>query len=389
MGRNRHNQAILPLRGKLINTEKARLEKVLQNKEVQTMITAIGTGIGGDSEVEGSFNIDKLRYHKIVIMTDADVDGSHIRTLLLTFFFRQMPELVKGGHIYVAQPPLYQVTRKKREEYVQDDAEMDAMLLEMGSGEISLRNIADGSRVADDRLKAILEQLVPVAKFADIIRRHGGDFEAYLQARDEATGSLPHYLVTVREGNEVNIQYFVSNEQLATFARENNDLHLFGKPDADPEANGTAAPKSHRRARLIEIHEAHGMKRRFQQLDELGLHVDHFSSQDRPLFEVIEGDGDNAKVHPVFSIPGILDKVMEIGKRGMEIKRFKGLGEMNAKQLFETTMDPNKRTLLQIRLDETNAQEAERIFTILMGDVVEPRKHFIEENALNVRNLDV
>ena len=131
------------------------------------------------------------------------------------------------------------------------------------------------------------------------------------------------------------------------------------------------------------------MKRRFQQLDELGLHVDHFSSQDKPLFEVIEGDGDNAKVHPVFSIPGILDKVMEIGKRGMEIKRFKGLGEMNAKQLFETTMDPNKRTLLQIQLDESNAQEAERIFTILMGDVVEPRKHFIEENALNVRNLDV
>ena len=137
------------------------------------------------------------------------------------------------------------------------------------------------------------------------------------------------------------------------------------------------------------MHEAHGMKARFKHLDELGLHVDHFSSQDRPLFEVIEGDGDNAKVHPVFSIPGILDKVMEIGKRGMEIKRFKGLGEMNAKQLFETTMDPNKRTLLQIKLDESNAHEAERIFTILMGDVVEPRKHFIEENALNVRNLDV
>ena len=391
MGRNRHNQAILPLRGKLINTEKARLEKVLQNKEVQTMITAIGTGIGGDSEVEGSFNIDKLRYHKIVIMTDADVDGSHIRTLLLTFFFRQMPELVKRGHIYVAQPPLYQVTRKKREEYVQSDAEMDAMLLEMGSGEISLRNIStDSSVVADDRLKAILDLLVPVAKFADIIRRHGGDFEAYLQARDEATGNLPHYLVTVREGNEVAIRYFVTNEQLATFARENNDLHLFAKPETAEDTNGaTPAPKTHRRARLIEIHEAHGMKKRFQQLDELGLHVDHFSSQDKPLFEVIEGDGDHAKVHPVFSIPGILDKVMEIGKRGMEIKRFKGLGEMNAKQLFETTMDPTKRTMLQVQLDETNAIEAERIFTILMGDIVEPRKHFIEENALNVRNLDV
>ncbi len=394
MGRNRHNQAILPLRGKLLNTEKARLERVLQNKEVQTMITAIGTGIGGDSEVEGSFNIDKLRYHKIVIMTDADVDGSHIRTLLLTFFFRQMPELMKRGHIYVAQPPLYQVTRKKREEYVQSDSEMDAILLELGSGEISLRNIADGSKVADERLKSILELLVPVAKFADIIRRHGGDFEAYLQARDEATGNLPHYLVVIREGNEVGIHYFISNEQLATFAHENTDLHLFASPGAAVDTNGNgngngSTPKAHRRARLIEIHEAHGMKRRFQQLDELGLHVDHFSSQDKPLFEVIEGDGDNAKVHPVFSIPGILDKVMEIGKRGMEIKRFKGLGEMNAKQLFETTMDPNKRTLLQVKLDESNAQEAERMFTILMGDVVEPRKHFIEENALNVRNLDV
>ncbi|MBX7211450.1 MAG: DNA gyrase subunit B [Verrucomicrobiaceae bacterium] len=392
MGRNRHNQAILPLRGKLINTEKARLEKVLQNKEIQTMITAIGTGIGGDSEVEGSFNIDKLRYHKIVIMTDADVDGSHIRTLLLTFFFRQMPELVKRGHIYVAQPPLYQVTRKKREEYVQNDEEMDKILLELGSGEISLRNMADGSIVESARLKSILEQLVPMARFADIIRRHGGDFEAYLQARDVATGNLPHYLVIIREGNDEHVHYFLGNEQLATFAKENTDLHLFARGDAGAAPNGNgngSAPKAHRRARLIEIHEAHGMKRRFQQLDELGLHVDHFSSQDRPLFEIIEGDGENAKMHPVFSIPGILDKVMEIGKRGMEIKRFKGLGEMNAKQLFETTMDPTKRTLLQIKLDESNAQEAERIFTILMGDVVEPRKHFIEENALNVRNLDV
>lgn len=398
MGRNRHNQAILPLRGKLINTEKARLEKVLQNKEVQTMITAIGAGIGGSTDrdsggeiIEGNFNIEKLRYHKIVIMTDADVDGSHIRTLLLTFFYRQMPELVKRGHVYVAQPPLYQVTRKKREEYVQDDAELDAMLLEMGSGEISLRNVADGSKVAAERLKSILDLLVPVAKFADIIRRHGGDFEIYLQKRDVATGSLPHYMVIIRDGNEEIIHYFLGNEQLAAFARENNDLHLFSKHGADGEANGTAVaqPKVHRRARLIEIHEAHGMKRRLQQLGELGLHMDHFSSQDVPLFEVIEGDGENAKVHPVFSVPGILEKVMEIGKRGMEIKRFKGLGEMNAKQLFETTMDPTRRTLLQVRLDESNAQEAERMFTVLMGEVVEPRKHFIEENALNVRNLDV
>jgi DNA gyrase subunit B len=387
MGRNRNNQAILPLRGKLINSEKARLDKVLANKEIQTMITAIGTGIGGDSEVEGSFNIDKLRYHKIVIMTDADVDGSHIRTLLLTFFFRQMPELVKRGHIYVAQPPLYQVTRKKREEYVQNDDQMEAILLELGSGEITLRNVADDTKVDSAHLKQILGLLVPIAKFADIIRRHGADFETYLQHRNDETGELPHYLVIIREGNEVRVEYLLDRDALSAFAHENGDLHLFGK--AETEGTNGSTPKQTRRARLIDVHEAHGMKSRFRQLDELGLHVDHFSSQDRPLFEVIEGDGENAKVHPVFSIPGILDKVMEIGKRGMEIKRFKGLGEMNAKQLFETTMDPNKRTLLQIKLDESNAHEAERIFTILMGDVVEPRKHFIEENALNVRNLDV
>ena len=387
MGRNRNNQAILPLRGKLINTEKARLDKVLANKEIQTMITAIGTGIGGDSEVEGSFNLEKLRYHKIIIMTDADVDGSHIRTLLLTFFFRQMPELVKRGHIYVAQPPLYQVTRKKREEYVQNDDEMEAILLELGSGEITLRNVSDNTKVESDKLKQILQQLVPMAKFADIIRRHGADFETYLQHRNTETGELPHYLVIIREGNDVRVEYLLDRDALAAYARDNADLHLFGKPEADG-TNGST-PKQTRRAKLIEIHEAPRMKERFKQLDELGLHVDHFSSQDKPLFEVIEGDGDNAKVHPVFSIPGILDKVMEIGKRGMEIKRFKGLGEMNAKQLFETTMDPVKRTLLQIKLDESNAHEAERIFTILMGDVVEPRKHFIEENALNVRNLDV
>ncbi|RBP45820.1 DNA gyrase subunit B [Roseimicrobium gellanilyticum] len=399
MGRNRHNQAILPLRGKLINTEKARLEKVLLNKEIQTMITAIGTGIGGstdrnrekgEEEISGYFNIDKLRYHKIVIMTDADVDGSHIRTLLLTFFFRQMPELVKRGHIYVAQPPLYQVTRKKREEYVQNDEEMEAILLELGSGEISLRNVSDDRRVDSEHLRQILGLLVPIAKFADIIRRHGADFETYLQHRNPATGELPHYLVIIREGNDVRVEYLLDRDALSTYAHANLDLHLFGKPEAEG-SNGSngSTPKQSRRARLIDVHEAHGMKARFKQLDELGLHVDHFSSQDIPLFEVIEGDGENAKVHPVFSIPGILDKVMEIGKRGMEIKRFKGLGEMNAKQLFETTMDPNKRTLLQVKLDESNAHEAERIFTILMGDVVEPRKHFIEENALNVRNLDV
>lgn len=388
MGRDRKTQAILPIRGKLINVEKARLDKVLQNREIQTMITAIGTGIG-DGESEGAFNLDKLRYHKIVIMTDADVDGSHIRTLLLTFFYRQMPQLVKGGYIYIAQPPLYKVTRKKREEYVQDDAALNRILIDLGAEEIVLKNLADGTTVDADRLKQILELLAPLSRFSDIIRRHGGDFEHYLQARDRATGALPHYLVTIRQGNEQSVHYFCTDEQLAEFGRQNPDLSLFG---AAVDANGNGSSNGGNKPRRVKtetIHEAHSMKKVLSQLGDLGLQVEHFSSQDTPLFEIIEGDGARAHSHPVFSVPGILAKVLEIGKRGVEIQRFKGLGEMNAKQLFETTMDPAKRRMLKVHLGDENAIEADRMFTILMGDIVEPRKHFIEENALNVRNLDV
>lgn len=390
MGRDRRTQAILPLRGKLINVEKARLDKVLQNKEIQTMITAIGAGIGaGDGE--GTFNIEKARYHKIVIMTDADVDGSHIRTLLLTFFYRQMPELVRRGYIYIAQPPLYQITRKKREEYVQDDAEMNRILIELGAEEVTLKNVSDGSMIGKEKLKRILELLTPLSRFADMIRRQGGDFEAYLQERDDSTGALPAFLVKIRDGNEESVRYFRNESHLADFARENPDISLYGKVPVLEEGQTAAVSPSGktRRVKLVEIHEAISMRRVFGQLDELGLHIDHFSSQDKPLFEIIEGEGPKSKTHPVFSVPGILETVLEIGKHGVEIKRFKGLGEMNAKQLFDTTMDPAKRRLLRVHWGEDNHVEADRMFTILMGDIVEPRRHFIEENALNVRNLDV
>ena len=175
-GRDRRFQAILPIRGKLINVEKARLDKVLQNTEIQTMITAIGTGIGG-GEQEGSFNIEKLRYGRIIIMTDADVDGSHIRTLLLTFFYRQMPELVRKGKIYIAHPPLYQIKRKKREEYVDDDAQLNKILISLGAEEVKVKNLADGKVFSSAQLKDMLELLERLAKFSDAIRRHGGDFE--------------------------------------------------------------------------------------------------------------------------------------------------------------------------------------------------------------------
>ena len=174
-GRDRKFQAILPIRGKLINVEKARLDKVLQNTEIRTMITAVGTGIG-DGEGEGAFNLEKLRYHKIIIMTDADVDGSHIRTLLLTFFYRQMPELVRRGFVYIAQPPLYQIARKKRVEYVDDDARLNKILIELGTEEVRLRNLADGNELTEKQLAEILELLESLDKYANALRRHGGDF---------------------------------------------------------------------------------------------------------------------------------------------------------------------------------------------------------------------
>jgi DNA gyrase subunit B len=335
-----------------------------------------------------------VRYHKIIIMTDADVDGSHIRTLLLTFFCRQMPQLVRNGYVYIAQPPLYQVKRRKREEYVQDDAALNRILIELGAEDVKLRNLEGGKIIETDQLKAILELLSPLARLSEVIRRNGGDFESYIQARDKESGLLPEHMVRVRQGNEETIHYFVTDQQLADFAHANADLMLFGKGEGAesivPTGNGSGNGEGKtRRARLIEIHEAKSIRKLLGQLAELGLPLEHFSSQDKPLFELIEGSGENAKVTPIFHVPGILEGVMNIGKRGLEIKRFKGLGEMNAKELFSTTMDPNSRKLLRVKLNEDNEIEADRIFTILMGDIVEPRRHFIEENALNVRNLDV
>src|SRR6266700_3755983 len=198
-GRDRKFQAILPIRGKLINVEKARLDKVLQNTEIRTMITAIGTGIG-DGEGEGAFALDKLRYHKIIIMTDADVDGSHIRTLLLTFFYRQMPQLVKQGYVYIAQPPLYQITRRKRVEYVDDDAELNKILIQLGTEDVRLKNLADGKEFTQKQLEEVLELLEALDKHATYIRRQGGDFADFVDKRS-ANGEFPACLVKVREGN--------------------------------------------------------------------------------------------------------------------------------------------------------------------------------------------
>jgi DNA gyrase subunit B len=398
-GRDRRYQAILPIRGKLINVEKAREDQFLKNNEIQSMITAIGTGIGkpkedGNGKDEGQFDIAKLRYGRIIIMTDADVDGSHIRTLLLTFFYRQMTELVRAGKIYIAQPPLYQIKRKKREEYVDDDVQLNKILISLGAEDVRLKNLADDKEVSAAQLKDILESLEKLAKLSEAVRRHGGDFEAYLEERTPKSGKLPVYLVKVRDGNDETVHYFHDEKEVRQFHQNNTDLNLFDAevqqellPLNAPPAKANGA--SRRRGKLVELHESASIQKIIAELARKGLKVNHYSASDRPIFELIEGEGDRAVSHPLFSIPEILQKILEIGRRGVQIKRFKGLGEMNAKELFETTMNPEKRKLLKVDLNEDNAVDADKMFTILMGDVVEPRRQFIEDNALNVRNLDV
>ena len=411
-GRDRKFQAILPIRGKLINVEKARLDKVLENREIRTMITAIGTGIGSgnskdddesSSKDDGAFNIEKLRYHKIIIMTDADVDGSHIRTLLLTFIYRQMPELLKQGYVYIAQPPLYKVTRKKRVEYLDDDPQLVKMLLDLGSEDVRLRSLENDKEVAKKQLAEILELLQSLDKFAGAIRRHGGNFTEYLEQRDSKKKTLPSHMVKIWEGNDEVVHYFQTEKALANFGKDNLDLGLFGEDEgeevtanetnAEDEAPTNSGRKSkkkegpRRRARHVELHEHTAIEEILSKLNRKGLSVDHYSAQDEPLFEIIQGEGGSANARRLFSISEILEAVMDVGRKGIQIQRFKGLGEMNPKELYETTMSPETRKLL--RVEESDAVEADDMFSRLMGEEVEPRRHFIQENALNVRNLDV
>jgi len=382
-GRDRKFQAILPIRGKLINVEKARLDKVLQNTEIRTMITAIGTGIG-DGEGEGAFDLTKLRYHKIIIMTDADVDGSHIRTLLLTFFYRQMPRLVRDGYVYIAQPPLYSMIRKKRTEYVDDDTQLNRILLQIGTEEVRLRNLADGREFTPKELEEILTLLESLDKYATFIRRQGGDFGDYVEQRG-AAGNFPVYLIKIREGNDEKVSYFESLEAVAKFKDADPDLF---RSETELREKGEKLQKQTRRAVEADLHlESKVIGELLGKLSQKGLAVDHYSAQDKPLFELIEGEGERQTVTPVFSIPEVLNGVKAVGKKGIQMTRFKGLGEMDAKELFETTMNPVRRKLLRIEL--TDAVEAEEMFTRLMGEEVEPRRQFIEDNALNVRNLDV
>jgi len=387
-GRNRINQAILPLRGKVINVEKARLHRALQNKEIQAMITAIGAGIG-DGDQEGAFNVEKVRYHKVIIMTDADIDGEHIKTLLLTFFCRHMPDMVKAGYLYIAQPPLYKVTRKKREEYIADDDALNEILIQLGSEDVRLRKFGTSDEVDSDLLRSVLDTLAQLTKYTSALEGHGGSFREILQLKKD--GRLPEFMVRVRLGNEESVHYLHGEEDLEAFAAANRDLRLNHEELTEEEIAEFKEKYegAQRRAVKRDLNESMAISKILERLGEFGLDTDPFFSDDKPVYELIEGDGGDDGPVPVFNLFEILDRVLEIGRKGMRIQRFKGLGEMNAKELFSTTMDPERRQLLQVRLDEDNEIEADRMFDILMGDVVEPRKRFIEDNALNVRNLDV
>ena len=382
--RSRATQAILPLRGKILNVEKARMDRIYGNAEIKAMITAFGTGIHDD------FDISKLRYHKIIIMTDADVDGAHIRTLLLTFFCRHMPQLVRAGYLYIAQAPLYRIIRKKKEEYVQDDVALNRKLIELAVNDVTLR-MADGSRTfTSEELSTILETLVNLQRYTESVQTQGGSFGDLLTHRDQH-GEFPEFLVKIRCGNEEEICYFHDVEALTAFSDENRDLFIFGMPSEEellanpvPDREGPS-----RRSITHELHEAKAITRTLVRLAELGIPSNMLVSLDKPLFELVEGEGEKERITPLFSVMDILETVIGIGKRGVEITRFKGLGEMDAKDLFKTTMDPEKRELLRVILNDDNAVRADEMFTILMGDVVEPRKNYIVDHALNVRNLDI
>ncbi len=383
-GRNAAIQAILPLRGKIINVEKARLDRILNFPEIPKIVSALGCGIGDDE-----FDVSKLRYGKIIIMTDADVDGSHIRTLLLTFFYRYMKPLIANGHIFIAQPPLYLVTRKKHKEYVLDERQMRKTLVNLGldGSELQIRDVSsdNGDVVASfsgAKLRELVEILERLGEKIHITERRGLGFHQLMQQREK--GKLPtHWLVI--DGRNVFCHSAAEYEKILT---ENENAFLEDE-NGDTESNDEARERIQKRA---ELHEIKDIENLFDQLRRRGLSIeDYFATRKElitgeksPAKYILINEGEEMELDNIADIaPGI----RQIGSKGIEIRRFKGLGEMNADELWETTMDPERRVLLRVKADE--AEEAERMFTLLMGDNVERRRNFIEEHALEVKNLDV
>jgi len=386
-GRDRRFQAILPLRGKLINTEKARLDKVLANEEIRTLITACGTGIGEGDEAVGGFNAAKARYHKIIIMTDADVDGSHIRTLLLTFLYRQMKGLIERGYVYIAQPPLYKIKRKKREQYIDNDDQLNRILLELGSEDIVLTRLADQHVFAPVQIGQIVENLAVLEKLGGGVTRYGAALAEYLDQQDQATHALPRYVARIREGNKESHEFLRDEHARAQFVQA-HDLAADDVEQTESAAPADKKAQSTKRVTLHEIYESTEMAKVLAALAKTGLDISVFTPGEKPRYTITENAGQKSENKTeLFSPLDIVTQIRANGRKGLSIQRYKGLGEMNPKQLFETTMDPEKRRLLKVSIDD--AAKADALFTLLMGDEVPPRRQFIEDNALNVQFLDV
>lgn len=366
-GRDRRFQAILPIKGKILNVEKSRLDKILSNEEIRTIITALGTGIGEE------FDISKLRYHKLVLMADADVDGSHIRTLLLTFIYRQMPKLIEGGYVFIAQPPLYKIKRGQREEYIQTEQQMDEMLLDLGREGHKLICLKDKREFTDIQFKGLLALLVELEKIGRGLGKKGVGISEYLGFRHNKTKKMPIYRVKV----EGKVHFIYSDKELAALTDQEDKAIV---PD------------------ILELFESQEIEQIIAKIEKIGLDITTYSSA-LPIEKNASGKEILKKAKPLYRITNekeqkdlnglkdILTFIKEMASKGMHIQRYKGLGEMNPPQLWETTMDPERRTMLKVVLED--AVETDKMFTVLMGDQVEPRREFIEKYAHQVKNLDI
>ena len=362
-GRDRKTQAILPLKGKILNVERARFDRMLGSQEIGNMVMALGTGIGRDE-----FNIDKLRYHKIVIMTDADVDGAHIRTLLLTFFYRQMPELIERGHLYIAQPPLYKVARGRSEVYLKDQAEMDDYLVQQGIDGAVLRQ-GNGDEIMGQDLVRVVEEARQLRRVLQAFPTH---YPRHILEQAAIAGAF--------------VPGVVDADLQGTSDKVAKRLNLIALEYEQGWQGRITQDQGMRLARILrgveEVRTLDGPMLRSGEARRTGSFTQSLQEvYDQPA-KLIRKEREQMIYGPL----DLLDAILEEGEKGLSLQRYKGLGEMNPDQLWETTLDPDARTLLQVQV--ADMAEADDLFTKLMGDVVEPRREFIQQNALNVENLD-
>ena len=379
-GRDRQFQAILPLKGKILNVEKSRLTKILANDEIRTLITAIGTGIGQEEGQEG-FDINKCRYHKIVIMTDADVDGAHIRTLLLTFFYRQMTPLIHSGYIYIAQPPLYKVKKNKKEMYLHTDEQLDKFLFAEGMNGVEFFTLKNGKQSPaydEKKFAQIIQNLNELDGLVKKLERKMVGWKDYIGFREQ--NKFPLYRVDGPEGEQP--RYIFNEKEWKEFKNE-----FLKKKETEMKAAGQLpleVSDIELGTQVKDLWELPRMEVLVKRLEAADIDLSTFGEKlDKPKFRLMS---DNEPFE-IFTSRELIEQVRDFGRKGASIQRYKGLGEMNPEQLWETTMDPSKRKFLQVRLED--AVEADKIFTTLMGDKVEPRRLFIEAHSQDVRNLDI